>query len=53
MLLERGQNHIYNSCTGFTMRAKKAGAICKVTISYKEPSTGRTLRTHTSIAAYE
>jgi hypothetical protein len=50
---ERGQNQIYNSCTAFVLRAKKSGAICKVSISYKEPSTGRTLRTHTTVSSFE
>lgn len=49
----RGQTQLYNSCTTFSIRTKKAGAICKVSISYKEPSTGRTLRTHTSITAFD
>jgi nuclear pore complex protein Nup210 len=50
---ERGQTQIYNSCTTFQILAKKPSAICKVSISYKEPSSGRTLRTHTSITAFD
>jgi len=51
--LGRGESQVHNACTSFSILAKKAGAICKVSLAYKEPSTGRTLRAHTTVAAYE
>jgi len=41
-----------NHCAHFNLKAKKSGLSCKVTVSYLEPSSGRTLRSHLNVASY-
>jgi len=40
-------------CAHFSVKAKKSGVSTKVTVSYLEPSSGRTLRSHMTIASYK
>jgi len=42
-----------NHCAHFNIKAKKSGLTCKVTVSYLEPSSGRTLRSHLNVASYK
>jgi len=42
-----------NYCAHFSIKAKKSGISTKVTVSYLEPSSGRTLRAHMNIASYK
>lgn len=42
-----------NHCAHFNLKAKKSGLTCKVTVSYLEPSSGRTLRSHLNVASYK
>jgi len=41
-----------NHCAHFNIKAKKSGLTSKVTVSYLEPSSGRTLRSHLNVASY-
>ena len=50
--LERGNNRVYDACTTFTVAAKTPGTTSKVTVSYTEPTTGRTLKASTHISSY-
>ena len=49
---ERGNNRVYDACTTFTVAAKTPGTTSKVTVSYTEPTTGRTLKASTHISSY-
>ncbi len=48
----RGNNRVYDSCTSFTVEAKKPGLTCKVTISYAEKSSSRLLKDTIVISSY-
>jgi hypothetical protein len=48
----RGNNRVYGACASFTVKAKTPGTTTKVSITYKEPSTGRVLKDATHISAY-
>ena len=47
-----GQVSSYTHCAYFNVKAKTNSGSTKITVSYLEPSSGRTLRAHTTITVY-
>ena len=47
-----GQVSSYTHCAYFNVKAKTNSGSTKITVSYLEPSSGRTLRAHTTITVF-
>ena len=47
-----GQVQSYTHCAYFNVKAKTNSGSTKITVSYLEPSSGRTLRAHTTITVF-
>lgn len=48
----RGNAQSPAHCAYFNIKAKKAGATARVSVIYQEPTSGRTLRAHTTVTSY-